>query len=66
MADKFIQTNINLTEEDDSHVDQMMKQDGFDNRSAFIRKVVRQEWARRVSQPNQEISISEVIQPQGA
>lgn len=46
MAD-FIQTNINLTEEDDQHVDVMMREDGLDNRSAFIRRLVRLEWQRR-------------------
>jgi Arc/MetJ-type ribon-helix-helix transcriptional regulator len=59
MAEGFIQTNVNLTEEDNKFLDRMMVDDGFDNRSAFMRRLVRQEWARRVSQPNQLITVAE-------
>lgn len=41
------QVNINLTGGDVSAVDVMMKEDGFDNRSAFMRRLVRQEVMRR-------------------
>ena len=47
MADGFVQTNINLTEEDSKALDQMMVQDAYDNRSAFVRRLIRLEWQRR-------------------
>ena len=47
MATDYIQTNVNLSEEDTSKLITMMQQLGFDNRSAFIRYLIRQEYARR-------------------
>ena len=47
MADGFVQTNINLTEEDSKALDQMMVEDAFENRSAFVRRLIRLEWQRR-------------------
>ncbi len=44
---EFIQINSNVTEEDARLLDRMMVEDGFDNRSAFIRRLIRMEWARR-------------------
>lgn len=44
---EFVQTNVNLTEEDAAHLDQMMAEDAYDNRSAWVRRLIRQEWARR-------------------
>lgn len=47
MADGFVQVNTNLKNEDVWQLDRMMVEDGFDNRSAFIRRLVRQEFSRR-------------------
>jgi len=47
MAEVFIQTNVNLSEEDNKILTLMMVQNGYDNRSAFVRWLIRQEWARR-------------------
>jgi len=47
-----VQVNINLTEEDANMIERMMQEDFIDNRSAFIRRLIRQEWARRYSQPS--------------
>ncbi len=39
----------------------MAKEDGFEfSRSAFVRKLIRQEWTRRYSQPNPEIPVDTV------
>lgn len=58
---EFTQVNVNLTEEDAEMVDRMMREDGIDNRSAFMRRMVRQEWAKRFSQPNAAISVGEAL-----
>jgi Arc/MetJ-type ribon-helix-helix transcriptional regulator len=50
MPDVFM--NIRIEEQDERMLELMMKEDFFDNRSAFIRKLIRQEWARRYSQPS--------------
>lgn len=44
---EFVQVNTNLTIVDAQLLDRMMVEDGFDNRSAFVRRLIRQEWARR-------------------
>jgi len=46
MAD-FEQTNVNLTVEDVQMLTMMMRESGYDNRSAFVRWLIRQEWSRR-------------------
>ena len=46
-----IQTNIYLAESDVKIVERMMAESGYDNRSAFIRWLIRQEWAHRYIQP---------------
>jgi len=48
----LIQVNTSITEEDAKMLDYMMVEDGFDNRSAFVRRLIRQEWARRYSKPS--------------
>lgn len=58
---EFVQVNVNVTEEDARMVDRMMVEDGYDNRSAFIRRLIRQEWARRYSQPNPAISVADAM-----
>ncbi len=54
-----IQVNINLKDTDAKILDQMMVEDAYDNRSAFIRRLIRQEWARRYSQPNAGVTIEQ-------
>jgi Arc/MetJ-type ribon-helix-helix transcriptional regulator len=59
MPDVFM--NIRIEEDDERMLTQMMKEDFFDNRSAFIRKLIRQEWARRYSRPNPVISVADAM-----
>jgi len=47
MAEENTQVNVNLTKEDSSMLSLMATQSGYDNRSAFVRWLIRQEWARR-------------------
>ena len=47
MPKEYTQANINLTKDDAHMVDTMMKSDGDVIRSAFVRKLIRKEWARR-------------------
>ena len=54
-----IQVNINLKDDDAKMLDRMMVEDAYDNRSAFIRRLIRQEWARRYSQPNAGVTIEQ-------
>jgi len=58
---EFVQINSNVTEEDARMLDRMMVEDGFDNRSAFVRRLIRQEWARRYSKPNPVISVADAM-----
>lgn len=58
---EFVQVNVNITEEDGAFLDQMMVEDAYDNRSAFIRRLIRQEWARRYSHPNPLISVADAM-----
>lgn len=59
MPDVFM--NIRIEKDDERMLTQMMKEDFFDNRSAFIRKLIRQEWARRYSKPNPVISVADAM-----
>ncbi len=58
---EFVQINVNVTEEDARMIDRMMVEDAYDNRSAFIRRLIRQEWARRYSRPNPAISVADAL-----
>lgn len=58
---EFIQVNVNLTSEDVRMLDRMMTEDAYENRSAFVRRLVRQEWARRYSAPNPGVLVEEAI-----
>jgi|GEM_PF-6259851 len=42
-----VQVNVSMNDDDIRMLDQMMIEDAFDNRSAFVRRLIRQEWARR-------------------
>lgn len=63
---EIIQMNAAVTDEDAQMVDRMMAEDGYENRSAFIRRLIRQEWARRYSQPNPVISVADAMAAMGA
>ena len=58
---ELIQVNTSITDEDARMLDRMMVEDGFDNRSAFVRRLIRQEWARRYSKPNPLISVADAM-----
>jgi metal-responsive CopG/Arc/MetJ family transcriptional regulator len=42
-----VQVNVSLEPEDAATLDRMAAEDGFDNRSAFVRRMIRQEAIRR-------------------
>ena len=62
MAEEYTQVNINLTLEDARMLDRMAADDAYENRSPFMRRLVRQEWARRYSQPNPIVTLGEAVQ----
>lgn len=59
MADVFM--NVRIEEEDARMLERMMAEDFIDNRSMFVRRLIRQEWARRYSQPNPAISVADAM-----
>lgn len=59
MTDVFM--NVRIEEYDAKMLDRMMAEDFIDNRSAFIRRLIRQEFARRYSQPNPAISVADAM-----
>ncbi|HHY87755.1 MAG TPA: ribbon-helix-helix protein, CopG family [Chloroflexi bacterium] len=59
MPEGFVQVNVNITDEDARQLDAMMIEDAYDNRSAFVRRLIRQEYARRYSQPNPAITVED-------
>lgn len=56
-----IQININVTAEDARMIDYMMAEDIMDNRSAWVRRLIRQEWARRYSQPTPAVTVEQAV-----
>jgi metal-responsive CopG/Arc/MetJ family transcriptional regulator len=62
MAEDYTQMNANITVTDAKQLDRMMVEDGFDNRSAFIRCLIRREWGRRYGQPNPAISLQNAVE----
>lgn len=62
MAEVYQQMNVNVTEEDAKMIDQLASEDGYDNRSAFVRRLIRQEWARRYSSPNLVVTIDQALE----
>lgn len=54
-----VQINVNVTAEDAKMLQRMMVEDAYDNRSAFVRRLIRQEWARRYSQPNPVVTVKQ-------
>jgi metal-responsive CopG/Arc/MetJ family transcriptional regulator len=59
MGDVFM--NVRIEDHDAKMLERMMTEDFIDNRSMFIRKLIRQEWARRYSQPNPAISVADAM-----
>jgi len=59
MSDIFM--NVRIDEYDAKMVERMMQEDFIDNRSVFIRRLIRQEWARRYSQPNGGVTVGEAL-----
>ena len=57
-----VQVNVNLDDADAAILDRMAAEEGFDNRSAFVRRMIRQEATRRY----RVISISELPHPADA
>lgn len=62
MPEGFTQVNVNITDEDARMLNRMMIEDAFDNRSAFVRRLIRREWARRYSQPNAAVTVEQAIE----
>ncbi len=57
-----VQVNVNLAADDARALDTMAREMGYDNRSAFVRWLIRQEWARRYSQPNPDVTVAEALE----
>jgi Arc/MetJ-type ribon-helix-helix transcriptional regulator len=62
MPEGFVQVNVNITDEDARQLDAMMNEDAYDNRSAFVRRLIRQEYGRRYSQPNPVVTVEDAEQ----
>lgn len=61
MPEEWMQMNAAVTPEDMAMIDKLMMDDGYESRSAFVRRLIRQEWARRYSQPN-PVTLGEAVQ----
>ena len=59
MTSKFI--SLQISDMDERMIRQLMSDDMIFNRSEFIRRLIHQEWARRYSQPNPAVSVSDAI-----
>lgn len=44
---QLVQVNTSITQDDEHILRLMMSQSGYDNRSAFVRWLIRREWSRR-------------------
>lgn len=58
---EVVQVNVSMDNETAGQLDQMARQAGYDNRSAFVRWLIRQEYARRYSAPNAGVSVGEAM-----
>lgn len=56
---KVVQVNVSMQPEDAETLDRLVRESGYDNRSAFVRWLIRNELARRVSQPNPCITVEQ-------
>lgn len=56
-----VQVNVSMEGETALQLDTMAKEAGYDNRSAYVRMLIRQEYARRYSQPSPLITVDEAI-----
>jgi metal-responsive CopG/Arc/MetJ family transcriptional regulator len=61
MALDYCQVNANIDIETVKQMNRMTRDEGDVSRSAFIRKLIRQEYARRYSQPNPVITVEEAL-----
>ena len=61
MAEGLVQVNVSITAEDAKLLDKMMVEDAFDNRSAFVRRLIRLEWQRRNKPEVHEVEAAEVL-----
>lgn len=59
MATEYQQINTNIDAETVELLDIMTREDGDVSRSAFFRRLIRQEYARRYSQPNPLVTIEQ-------
>ena len=59
MASRFI--SLQISDLDERMIKRLMSEDMLFNRSEFIRRLIHQEWARRYSQPNPAVSVSDAI-----
>lgn len=59
---ELVQVNISITAEDAKLLDKMMVEDAFDNRSAFIRRMIRLEYQKRQAQLEAQV----VNEPRGS
>jgi metal-responsive CopG/Arc/MetJ family transcriptional regulator len=58
MAEEYVQMNVNVTAADLKAVDEMAKNDGTDNRSAVVRRLIRQEVIRLAPTVNLQRTLS--------
>jgi len=56
MKNKFSQVTINLEQEDVKALSDLMQKDGFtyNMRSAYLRRLIRQEWQRQQNEADQK------------
>lgn len=54
---EVVQVNVSMEQETAAQLDLMARDTGYDNRSAFVRWLIRQEYARRYSRPNSVITV---------
>lgn len=52
----YAQVNVNITRDDLDKLTRLMADDDFVSRSAFVRRLIRQEWMRRY-QPVQMVAV---------
>lgn len=54
-----IQVNVSMEAETAALLDKLARESGYENRSPFVRWLIRQEAARRYSQPNPAVTVAE-------
>ena len=56
-----VQVNVSMDAETAHDLDTLAREDGIDNRSAMVRRLIRQEIARRYSTPQPCITVAEAL-----